>query len=283
MWVILLLVHLFANTGYNAVLRHAASDRKTDSLLLAAVMSTAIAVPASIGIAIKGIDFSSFDIHTAWGFAGLVAATLAFHILNAKALEHTEASVFTFLYNLRIAVASLLGILLFDEQINVLRLSGGALVFLAGFLIIGKVRANRKGVVLSVSTAVGIATVNMFEKWLIGEVGFTNTIFPSAVLISVILWASVLLRRTPISKSTLVNRSIIGLMPLRCASAYGFTLALSFGAMLSVSTYISSMSVITTSVAGILFLRERDLLVNKITAAAVALAGITLIFIANRV
>jgi drug/metabolite transporter (DMT)-like permease len=276
MWIVLLLVHLFSNTGYNIVLRHAASERKIDRLLLAAVMSTAIAVPAAIGIVICGVDFSRFDTLVVWGLVGYVVTTLLFHVFNAKSLEHTEASVFTFLYNLRIGFVSLLGIMLLSEPVNVLRLAGGGLVFLAGVLIIERLRTNRMGALLSVITAVLISFVTMFEKGMIGAVGYTNSIFPTAIIVAVLLWVMVLLRKTPIDRKTLTSRSVLMLLPLRCASAYGFTLALSFGALLSVSTYVSSLAVITTSVVGIIFLKERDLLLNKIIAAAVAVAGITL-------
>jgi len=281
MWIALLLVHLFSNTGYNALLRHAASDRKMDSLLLAAVMSTAIAVPAMAGVIICGVDFSRFDPRTAWGFAGDVVATLLFHVLNAKSLEHTEASIFTLLYNLRIGITSLFGIMLLGEPVYALRLAGGGLVFLAGFLIIGKVRGNKTGVLLSVATAVLISIVTLLEKWMIEAVGYVDFVFPSTIIIAALLWAIILIRKIPIDRSMLTSRSVIALLPLRCASAYGFTLALSFGALLSVSTYVSSLACITTSVAGILFLKERDLLKNKIIAGMVALVGITFIYFAS--
>lgn len=52
-------------------------------------------------------------------------------------------------------------------------------------------------------------------------------------------------------------------MTLRAISAYGATLALYFGATLSVYTYISSLSVVATVILGILVLQETDYLSKK--------------------
>ena len=90
-------MHLFCNTGYNTVLRHAAADRRTDPIFLAAVMSTAIAAPAAIGIFIAKIDWSLYTPRILALYAASIATTLLFHIGNSKALENTEASVFSFL------------------------------------------------------------------------------------------------------------------------------------------------------------------------------------------
>lgn len=282
MWLPLLIAHLAGNTGYNIALRRAASGSKTDGLLLAAVMSTAIAVPAVIGMAVCGIDLSRFGISTTLGFIAAATLTVIFHILNASALEHAEASVFALLYNLRVGIVSVLGILYLGEPVQPLRLVGGALVFLAGFLVIGSVRVGRKGALLSVAAAVVISFVTLLEKWMIGAIGYVDFVFPESTVVAVVLWIIVLLRgilrKEPIERGALLNRETLGLMPLRCASAYGFTLALSLGALLSVSTYISSLSVVTTAVAGIIFLKERDSLGGKIAAGCVALAGVTLIF-----
>jgi drug/metabolite transporter (DMT)-like permease len=282
LWILLLIAHLAGNTGYNIALRRAASVNKTDGLLLAAVMSTAIAVPAVVGIAICGVDLSRFSTNTIIGFIAAAALTITFHLLNAVALEHAEASVFALLYNLRVGIVSALGILFLGEPVQPLRLVGGALVFLAGFLVIGSVGVGRRGALLSVATAVVISFVTFFEKWMMGEVGYVNFVFPESIVVTAILWIVVLLRgvlrNEPIDRGALLNRAVLGLMPLRCVSAYGFTLALSLGALLSVSTYISSLSVVTTAVAGIILLKERDSLGGKIAAGCVALAGVTLIF-----
>jgi drug/metabolite transporter (DMT)-like permease len=282
LWLVSLLAHLIGNTGYNITLRHAAAAKGIDSAFLAAVMSAAIGVPALIGMIVCGVDFSHYG-GAAWiGFFGYAASVLVFHIVNAKALEYAEASVFTFLYNLRIGIATILSIVFLGEAVEPVRLTGGALVFVAGFILMGKVGAERKGILLSVASAAVISVANLLEKMMITAVGYTDFIFPSSVLIAVALWLPLLIRKKQIAAAAFKSPSVVGLMVLRGISAYGFTLALAFGGLLSVSIYISSFSVVTTSLAGILILKERDAIGRKAAAAAVALIGVTLIFVGSR-
>ena len=70
-------------------------------------------------------------------------------------------------------------------------------------------------------------------------------------------------------------------MIFRAMSAYGFILAFSAGAILSISTYISSLSVIIIVLLGIWLLGENDYLKQKLIATALAFAGLTVILIAH--
>ncbi|MDR1815394.1 MAG: EamA family transporter [Clostridiales Family XIII bacterium] len=280
MWVLFLIAHLVGNTGYNTLLRHASAKMKVDSIFLATVMSTAIAAPAAVGFAIRGIDVSRFDARLWWLFALSCAIAVVFHICNAKALECTEASVFALLYNLRIVGATAFGILFLSEPVAPLRMAGGGLVFLAGFLLLGRAGTTPRGAALTVLSAVLISSLNTLEKHLIQELGYANYVFPSALIVAAALWGIVLISRRPVDLSLFRTREITGLFALRIISAYGFTLALGLGGLLSISTYVSSLTCITTAAAGILFLKERDALGRKLAAAAIALAGVTILSLA---
>ena len=98
----------------------------------------------------------------------------------------------------------------------------------------------------------------------------------------VVLWTVMLIRKKPVPPEIFRERSMAGLLVFRCISAYGFTLALAFGALVSVATYISALTCIATAAAGIIFLKEKDSLLKKTIAGAIAVAGAKLIFFAMR-
>jgi len=281
MWIATLLAHLFCNTGYNIILRHAASDRERDPLFLAAVMSTALAAPAAVGIFFVKIDWALFTPQVVLANAACIAASISFHIINAKALKETEAGVFSLLYNFRIGFATLFGIWVFGESIVPIRFVGGALVFVAGLILSGRATATPVGVFFSVLAAVVIAVLNLLEKHLIMSVGYFGYVFPSWLIVMGILWIIVIVGRRPIDKTFFKTKECGALMVMRCVSGYGFTLALSFGALLSVATYISALTCVVTPIAAVIFLKERDSLLKKTIAGVIALSGVTLIFLGH--
>jgi len=273
----MLFTHLFGNTGYNIMLRHAAFGKKTDSIFLAAVLSTAIAVPAIPGMFIAKVDLRGLDARETILFIAAVALIALFHIANSKALEYTEASIFAFLYNFRIGIVTVLGIIFLAETTQPLNIMGGALVFIAGFLLIGQRGASRKGVLWSMLAAVLISLMNLVDKILITEIGWARYMFASAIFIMCLLWVIVIASKRPVSAELFKEPTTKWLLIFRAVSAYSFTLALGFGALLSISTYISALTCITSAIAGIIFLKERDSLLKKTIAGVIAFAGITFI------
>lgn len=283
MWLVFLLAHLFGTTGYNTALRHATAGKKLDPIFLSAIMSTAIAAPAIFGVCIAEIDWRAIlDMRVLPFYLIVVISQLFFHIVNTNALELMEASVFSCIFNFRLGIATLFGIWFLSEPVIPLRLVGGAFVFLAGFLLMGKSTSSPKGILFSVLTAVLHATFTAFEKHLISDIGYATYVFPSSIAVCAALWTLVLVGKHPVDLSFLKSREFIPFMVFRCASAYGFTLAFNLGALLSVATYVSALSCVTTPIAAVIFLKETDALAKKILAGGVALAGVTLIFLAVR-
>lgn len=280
MWITAILAHLFTTTGYSIILRGAASGKRTDPIFLAGVMATALAIPAVAGVAIAPPDWSLFDARSALFYAIRIVLTALFHIVNAKAMEHTEAGAFSFIYNIRLGFAALFGIWFLGEAVVPLQLAGGALVFVAGFVLTGMGAVGPKAFAYSLLTALIFATFTAFEKHLITELGYSTYMFPSALMICALTWFIVFAGKHPIDREFLKSPRLGALMVFRSISGYGFTLALAFGALLSVSTYISALSCVTTPIAALVFLKEKDNLAKKAVAGAIALAGITLIFVA---
>ena len=282
MWIAAVLAHLFTTTGYSIVLRGAVGGKKTDPIFLAGIMSTALAIPAVFGVIIAPPDWSLFDTRLAIFYAIRIALTATFHIVNAKAMEYTEASTFSFIYNIRLGFAAFFGIFFLGEPFVPLQLVGGALVFAAGFVLTGLGVASPKGFSLSLLTALVFAVFTAFEKYLIFELGYSTYMFPSALIVCAATWAIVFIGRYPVDKEFLKSPRLGTLMVFRSISGYGFTIALAFGALLSVTTYISALSCVTTPIAALVFLNEKDSPGKKALAGIIALAGTTLIFIAAR-
>jgi len=279
MWILFIIIHVFALSASQIAIRHSATDLKVDSLVMSVIISTATAVPAFVGILICGVDFTRYDTFTIWGLIGDITLGVLFCFTNAKALELMEAGTYTFLYNLRIGFVSALGIIFLGEDASLLRLIGGGLVFIAGFIIIRKIHSRKLGVLLGITNGISIACITMFEKWLIPTVGYTNIIFPACVIVAVILWIILLISKITFDWKLMKSPVLITLLPLRCVAMYSFTLSMALGGLLSVCTYFSSLSFITTSVAGIIFLKERDMMLSKMLAAIVAIVGVTLVFL----
>lgn len=282
MWLLFLALHLVGLTGYNLVLRKSLVGN-VDRWTLATVMQTAIALPMVVALVIAPPPLSLYT----WPRILLVAVTallaLALHIANVKALQHLEASVYSILYNLRIPLTTVLGILFLQESPTALQVAGGLLIFLAVTLVRqkGSKATTGTGVLWGIAAAVIISLLNFGEKKLIAEVGYLNYAIPVMLLASLFMVLITVLRKQKVDFDAFKQPQTVALMGLRALSAYGFTLAFNAGGILSVSSYISSMSVIITVALGVLVLNERDWLKQKALATLIAVIGLTAILIAN--
>ena len=214
------------------------------------------------------------------GAAGLVTAL---HTTNVMALHYLEASVYSILFNLRILFTTVFGILFLNEAVIPLQILGGLCIFMA---VLTLRKHDRKhltiiGIEWGLVAALTISILNLSEKSLLNHVSYLSYAVPTMLLASVAMWAVLLIRGTRLPESYLFDRSTIALMSLRALSAHGALLALTFGATLSIYTYVSSLSVVLTVIFGILLLGEKQQLKQKMVATVVAFTGLTIILIAN--
>lgn len=282
MWLFFVLVHLVGLVGYNLVLRKSLVA-KVDKLTLATVMQTGIALPMLVVMLFKQPDWSAYTFANVVQLLVTVALVIALHLTNVKALEKLEAGTYSILYNLRIVFATVLGIMFLNEPVVPLRIAGGILIFL-GVLTLRRKSSqpiDTVGIRWGIAAAVVISVLNMLEKALINEVGYLGYSVPVMLGAAAVMWAILLLRGQRIRLAYLRDPKTLELMTLRAISAYGFTLAFNAGAIISVATYLSSLSVIIIVLLGILLLGERDNIRQKTIATGLAVAGITIIFIAS--
>lgn len=282
MWLALLALHLVGLVGFNLILRTSVLA-KVDKFTLATIMQTGIAIPAVILWIVHPPDFGIFTPADFLLVACATLLTISLQVTNVKALQYLEASVFAIIYNLRIILTTILGILFLSESTDLLRILGGVLILLA--IITVKQRGSRlsngKGIRWAIGAVFVLSFLNLTEKTLINNIGFLNYFPISITLAAVIMWGYLLLTRRTIDKKLLLQPKIIQLMILRAFSGYGFSLALAAGALISVANYISGMGVIFTVLLGAVWLKERDYLGRKILATAVAVIGLTLILLSG--
>lgn len=282
MWLLLLFIHVLGLTGFNLILRKSVLD-KIDRFTLAVIMQTGLAIPAVFIVIVRPPDFSIYDAGN-YIFLGLIILfNIGLHVSNVKSLQYLEAGVYSIIYNLRLLIVTVLGILFLHEDVIWMRIFGGILIFLA--ILIVKQKSSRfvrvKGTEWALAAALIISFLNITEKAVINDIGLLNY-FPVAMIATwLIMFGYLLLSGRHIKSSILLKPRIFQLMALRAVSGYAFTGALAAGALVSVANYISGMSVILMVVLGALLLKEREYILRKAIATGVAVLGLTIILISE--
>jgi len=282
MWLLFVFVHLIGLVGYNLVLRKSLVA-KVDSITLATVMQTAIAIPMVFAVIIAPPDFSKYDVGTMVQVVLTICLVIMLHLTNIKSLRYLDAGIYSILYNLRIIFTTLLGIIFLNEDIIPLQILGGLFIFLGVMTLKqkGKSSLTALGLGWGIAASVVISVLNLFEKTLIHDVGYIGYAAPVMLIAAIFMWALLIHQGKKIKFEYWRQPQTLALMILRAMSAYGFTLAFYSGALLSVATYLSSLSVIVIVLLGIWLLNERDNLKQKAFATTLAFIGLTLIFVAN--
>ena len=282
MWLFFLFFHLIGLVGYNLLLRKSLTE-KGDRLVLATVMQTGIAIPMLFALFIAPPNLKVYDLSAVLHILVISSLIVSLHITNVQSLKYLEASVYSILYNLRILFTTVLGIIFLNEKIIPLQILGGIFIFLAVVTVRQKGRRDltNRGIEWGLAASVVISVLNLFEKELINQVGYLSYAIPSMLLAAVMMWIILLKRGKRIPIKTFKEPKTMQLMALRAISAYGFGLAFYAGGILSVSTYISSLSVIIIVLLGAILLNEKDYMKQKLIATALAVAGLTTILIAN--
>lgn len=282
MWLLLLFIHAFGLAGFNLILRKSILE-KIDRFTLATIMQTGLAIPAVFIVIIRPPEFNLYDSKNYILLGLIILFNIGLHVSNVKSLQYLEAGVYSIIYNLRLLIVTILGILFLSEEIIWLRILGGILIFLA--ILIVRQKSSKfviiKGMEWGIAAAFIISFLNISEKIVINNVGLLNY-FPVAMIVTwVIMFSYLLLSGRRVKVSALLQPRMLQLMSLRAMSGYAFTGALAAGALVSVANYISGLSVIIMVVLGALLLKERDYLFRKIIATGIAVLGLTVILISE--
>lgn len=275
-WTILLLIHLAGIVAYSLLLRKQAVAGKLHPWVLATLLQTGIMTPMLIAVPFLPVDLSKFSTPTILAAAAVVALSILLLLSITKALQYLEASIYAVVYSLRIVIATALAALLLAEWPTWLQIIGGLLVLSAIILVRqkGKQRVKHTGIAWGVTATVTISVMSVLEKYLINEVGVFTAAPIITLVVGIVMWAVVLARRYPLPKKHIVTKQIGMLMVARSVAAWAYIFALAAGALVSVATFVSSLSVVVIVALGAWLLRERDYLHRKIIAALLAVIGL---------
>jgi drug/metabolite transporter (DMT)-like permease len=229
-----------------------------------------------------------YDWRTCGFIVMAVVFVVALHYANVKTLQHLEASVYAVYYNLRIPITTFLGIVFLHEDVHVWQIAGG-LCLLAAVFVVQQTRDpfTRIGAAWGVFTGLAVSGSTFAEKAVLTElendpgIAFMNYAMPGMTLAALLMWTVLMRRSKPLQLGHFRQRRVLQVAAARTISAHGFTLALATGGTLSVTNYISSLSVVLIVLFGIRRLGENDALSSKLTSVAFALTGITLIFLSS--
>lgn len=282
MWPIFLALHVIGLTGYNLVLRRSLV-LKADRWLLATIMQTGVAIPIFAVAFIKPPHLGDYNAGVVIQILITVVLVIALHLTNVMSLNHLEAGVYSILFNTRIIFTTFFGIALLHEAVIPLQIVGGVLIFLSVLTLRTKSRTQIAlvGLQWGLAAALTISVLNLSEKALVGKIGYLAYAIPTMIIATIIMWLVLYIRKGTVSRKMVFNRQTLVLMVLRAISAHGALLALTYGATLTIYTYVSSLSVVLTVLFGILLLNERSHLKARLTAAGIAFIGLTCILIAH--
>jgi drug/metabolite transporter (DMT)-like permease len=279
---LLLFAHIFASAGYNLILR-SSLNKKIDPWFLATVMQTGVAIPIVFALFFYVPDLSTYNTATTIQILITILLVVLLHLSNVNALKYLEASVYSIIYNFRIVLTTIFGIVFLAEDIIFIQILGGLLIFLAIVTVRqkGSKSLTKKGIYWGILASLVISFIALSEKDLLSKINYLDYAIPTMIMSAVLMWIIQLTRKNTTDWELFKDKRIIQLMALRSISAFGFTLSFYLGALLSVATYLSSLSVIIIVVLGVVVLKEKDYLKQKIAATAIATLGLTLIFIAQ--
>ena len=280
-WLVLLAIHLIGLVGYSLLLRREAHAGKLHPWVLATLLHSAVSVPFIVIALFVHPDLSRFTPVSLVmvGIAVLLSALLQITIV--KALQYLQAGSYAVLYSTRIVFATVFAVIFLSEIPSVWKIIGGLLILAAVFVLRQKSskKVAKKGIAWGFAAAATASTLAVAEKWLINDVGVFTAGPVVVILAAIMMWTVVLVRRYPVAPKQIFNKQIVGLVAFRAAAACAWVFALAAGALVSVATYISSLSLVIVAVLGVFILKERDYLPRKIIAVALAVAGLSIILL----
>lgn len=279
MWIVFLLLHLVGLVGYNLLLRKQAVAQRLHPWVLATLLQTGIMLPMVIALPFLPVDISRFTASSI--VLSCLAVVLGIVILFSitKALHYLEASTYSVLYNVRIVAATVLAAALLGEVPSLWHILGAVAIVVAMFIIRqkGSAAVTKKGVIWALVAAMSISIMNVIEKQLIHDVGVFTGAPVITITVGLIMWIVLLVRRYSLPRKYIFTKQMVGLMALRSVSNWAFIFALAAGALVSVATFVSAISVVCIVGLAALLLNERDYWPCKVAAACLAGLGLVVI------
>lgn len=281
-WILLASLHVAALVAYTLLLRKSTLG-KLDKTLMAALMQTGVFLPSLTFLFVGKVDFS-YTMQQ-WFFLTLGGFMLAgLMITNVWALSRLDASMFTIIYNLRLLVVTILGYLLLNELPKPLQIIGGLIILVS--IVVLNLHKNKKW--RSVPILIGFFAMFWFsfhavlEKYNLSQIDIESYLFIFTFIGTLLVWALVFIKRVNVRSQLahIHDKYIYWLLITRALSAYAYVYALKYGS-LAVTNYMSGMGVVLIVLFGIILLKEKDYMRQKLMAVGLACIGLTLILISK--
>ena len=271
-WLVLLGIHVIGLVGYSLLLRRQAVSGQIHPWVLATMLHTAIALPFILIALFIHPNLSQFTLLSIGMVAVAVLLSALLQITIVRALRYLEAGSYAVLYSSRIVFATVLAALFLSEFPSIWAIAGGLLILLAVVALRqkGSQKMTKKGIAWGFAAAATASTLAITEKWLINEIGIFTAGPVVVFLAAVMMWTVVWLRRYPVIPKLLFTKQMTGLILYRMIAACAWVAALAAGALVSIATYVSSLSVVIVAILGAVILKEREYLPRKIVAVTLA-------------
>lgn len=204
--------------------------------------------------------------------------------LNILALNHLDASIFTILQSFRIVIVTILGAILLKDQPTLLEMVGGGFIFTS--ILVLKLHKDKqyfsKPVLLGIVATVFMSLNVIAEKNLLNKTTVVTEMFWTSLITIPVLLMVIGFQKDSWRKSLphIKNTHSLALALLRPSSAWLYSIAVALGSV-AVTNYVSSLSVVFVVAFGIIFLKERDHIKQKLLALLFAFIGLTVIFISR--
>lgn len=228
------------------------------------------------------LSHTSFpDISQVWPLLLLNGVVIAVASLSMfEALKHTDAGEFTILYTLSAPVNLLVVTIFLHEALTWQKILGTILV-IASILIVTKRESGKKfkihkGHIFSLLSAICFGSIFASESYVVSQIGVIQDLLLGFFLPGMIV---LLIRPSSIKNiKKIVSFKNIGRMSI-------FAILYLFGAVTIFAAYtaggdagkiygLSNLTVITTVIFGVIFLKERNNLLLKTLAMISAFAGV---------
>lgn len=281
----LLVVHVFAVSAYTLYVRKVAVEG-VNKFQLGAISQTGFLLVTYVVIVAGRVE-ADFSL-TLSELALIMLSALfivSLNIFRTHALRHVEASVFPIVFNLRLLLLTVLGLVFLGESPPALQTIGGLIIF-GSILEISLNRKNahiHKGMEWGVYMAALFSFHAVLEKYNIDRNGLGTYMFWVGTIATPIAWLVLYAsrRRQPLEPfRRYVQPQMLGAILFPIVSGWTYVASLSHF-QVAVVNYISGLSVVVSVITGVFFLGERQHLCQKGAAAVLAVVGLTFILIGN--
>ena len=236
-----------------------------------------LAMPAAIWILWDQVY--SISIQNLWLVGAAAICWTTFSLLTFKADEYLDASSKSSISRFRVLWSLIIGVVIFDENVTLLKVTGALMVAIAPISLIAFDRKiSPKGAFLEIGATISLSLALVFDKLapqFFDVAVVTFLAFANSAIITMIL-RSGLRKKNPWAKDhkRIMMVILASLFSLSCY--YSLMIALKYGDI-SVAVPIYMTSPIITTLMAFFLLSERENIVGRITVAFTATVGCILI------